>query len=185
MEGYPLIIGGLEYLFGATTIDAAGIFEFHDWWAHDRDEEKIAFEKFIDWVHARWLKNPGIHIYHYASYEVTAMRNLSIRHDTRQEQVDDLLRHEVFVDLYTIVRQGLRIGEDSYSIKKVERLYRPGRTTDVSSGTESIVQYARWMESGESRKWQESKILKAIRDYNRMIATRRQNYQSGCDRLQR
>lgn len=167
MEGYPLIAGGLEYLFGATTVDANGAFEFHDWWAHDRDEEKKAFEGFVDWVHDRWLKNPGMHIYHYAAYEVTALRNLSTRHDTRQEQVDDLLRHEVLVDLYKIVRQGLRIGEDSYSIKKVERLYRPARATDVVSGTESIVQYARFMASGEPRDWTQSEILKGIRDYNK------------------
>jgi len=30
----------------------------------------------------------------------------------------------VFVDLYQTVRHGLRIGEDSYSIKSVEHLYR-------------------------------------------------------------
>ena len=66
-----------------------------------------------------------MHIYHYAAYEVSAVRRLSTQHDTRQDEVDELLRHEVFVDLYQIVRQGLRIGEDSYSIKSVERLYRP------------------------------------------------------------
>ncbi|MDI1242807.1 MAG: TM0106 family RecB-like putative nuclease [bacterium] len=167
MEGYPLIAGGLEYLFGATTIDSMGAFEFHDWWAHDREEEKLAFGGFVDWVHSRWRGNPGMHIYHYAAYELSALRRLSTRHDTRQEEVDDLLRHEVLVDLYQIVRQGLRIGEDSYSIKKVERLYRQERSTDVASGTESIVQYARWMESGESRVWNESPVLKDIRVYNK------------------
>lgn len=167
MEGYPLVTGGLEYLFGATTIDSNDAFKFHDWWAHDRDEEKLAFEGFIDWVHPRWRSNPGMHIYHYAAYELSALRRLSTRHDTRQDEVDDILRHEVLVDLYQIVRQGLRIGEDSYSIKKVERLYRPERATDVASGTESIVQYARWMESDEPRAWNESNILKGIRDYNK------------------
>ena len=94
------------------------------------------------------------------------MRRLSTRHDTRQDEVDTLLRNEVFVDLYQIVRHGLRIGEDSYSIKKVEHLYRPKRTTGVATAVDSIVQYAKWIESGESREWKSSAILKAIRDYN-------------------
>ena len=163
MEGYPLVAGGLEYLFGACDSDGG---HFVDWWAHDRAEEKLAFEGFVDWTYRQWKENPGMHIYHYAAYEVSAVRRLSTRHDTRQDEVDTLLRNEVFVDLYQIVRHGLRIGEDSYSIKKVEHLYRPKRTTGVATAVDSIVQYAKWIESGESREWKSSAILKDIRDYN-------------------
>lgn len=162
MEGYPLALGGLEYLFGAVTYEQ----EFFDWWAHDRGSEKIAFEGFIDWVHEWWSKNPGMHIYHYAAYEESALRRLSIGHDTRQEQVDEFLRNDLLVDLYKVVRQGIRIGEHSYSIKSVELLYRAKRTTEVATAAGSIVQYARWIESGQPGNWQESDILKAIRDYN-------------------
>jgi uncharacterized protein len=167
MEGYPLIAGGLEYLFGACFWnEATGGLEFRDWWAHDRDEEKVALEGFVDWVFTRWRNHPGLHIYHYASYEVSAVRRLSTRHDTRQDAVDDLLRNGVFVDLYKIVRGGLRIGEGSYSIKKVEALYRSKRETEVATAAASMVQYARWMESGQDPEWKSSTILKAIRDYN-------------------
>jgi uncharacterized protein len=167
MEGYPLVSGGLEYLFGVCTKnEPAGSLEYKDWWAHDRDEEKLAFEGFVDWVFNRWKQNPGMHIHHYAAYEVSAVRRLSTRHDTRQDEVDELLRNEVFVDLYQIVRHGLRIGEDSYSIKTVEHLYRPKRTTEVATAAESIVQYARWLESKQARDWKSSTILKGIRDYN-------------------
>jgi uncharacterized protein len=167
MEGYPLASGGLEYLFGVCSGNGqSGSLEFKDWWAHDRDEEKLAFEGFMDWVFNRWKNNPGLHIYHYAAYEVSAVRRLSTRHDTRQDEVDELLRNEVFIDLYQIVRHGLRIGEDSYSIKKVERLYRPKRSTEVATAVDSIVQYARWIESRQPRDWNSSAILKGIRDYN-------------------
>ena len=167
MEGYPLVSGGLEYLFGVGSRNVQpGIFNFADWWAHDRDEEKLAFEGFVDWVFNRWKHNPGMHIYHYAAYEVSAVRRLSTRHDTRQEEVDELLRNKVFVDLYQIVRHGVRIGEDSYSIKTVERIYRPKRATEVATAAESIVQYARWIESKQARDWNISPILKGIRDYN-------------------
>jgi len=167
MEGYPLIPGGLEYLFGATVINPkTNELEFHDWWAHSRDEEKTAFEGFIDWVYKRWKENPKMHIYHYAAYEVNAVSRLSTRHDTRQDEVDDLLRANVFIDLYKIVRHGLCIGEDSYSIKSIEHLYRPKRSTEVATAVDSIVQYAHWMGSGQSTQWKDSTILKGIRDYN-------------------
>src|SRR5437763_189202 len=167
MEGYPLIPGGLEYLFGTwARNETTGAFEFRDWWAHDRDEEKASFEGFIDWVFARWKSNPRMHIYHYAAYEVSAVRRLSTRHDTRQDEVDDLLRNNVFVDLHQIVRHAVRIGEDSYSIKSIETLYRPKRRTDVTSASGSIVQYANWMACKQPRDWRSSGILKGIRDYN-------------------
>ena len=167
MEGYPLAPGGLEYLFGVCLWNSATLsYDFMDWWAHDRDQEKLAFEGFVDWVFRRWRNHHGLHIYHYANYEVNAMRRLSTRHDTRQDEVDQLLRHKVFVDLYQVVRQGLRIGEESYSIKSVEHLYRGKRATDVATAADSIVQYNRWIESRESGDWNKSPILKGIRDYN-------------------
>lgn len=169
MEGYPLVAGGLEYLFGVCFRENGDKdrLDFKDWWAHDRDEEKVAFEGFVDWSYQRWKANPNMHIYHYAAYELSAVRRLSIRHDTRQDEVDEMLRAEVFIDLYQIVRNGLRIGEDSYSIKKVERLYRSKRVTEVANAVDSIVQYARWIEFGEARDWKVSAILKGIRDYNK------------------
>lgn len=167
MEGYPLAPGGLEYLFGMVVREGSGPdLRFREWWAHDREEEKAALEGFVDYAHARWRANPGMHIYHYAPYEVSAVRRLSTRHDTRQDEVDDLLRAGVFVDLYRTVRRALLIGEDSYSIKRVEHLYREGRSTEVATAVDSIVQYATWMSSGEPRDPQRSALLKLIRDYN-------------------
>lgn len=166
MEGYPLVPGGLEYLFGAAFINGAGRPEFKDWWAHSRGEEKQAFEAFIDWIYGRWKANSELHVYHYAAYEVTAMGRLSTRHDTRQDEVDELLRAKVFVDLHRVVRQGLLIGEPDYSLKTIEHLYRPKRTTTVATAADSIVQYANWIASKEPSDWNKSAILKGIRDYN-------------------
>ena len=167
MEGYPLAAGGLEYLFGVyARNEEPGSFVYMDWWAHDRDEEKLAFEAFVDWVFERWTHSPGMHIFHYAAYEVSAVRRLSTRHDTRQDEVDQLLRNHVFVDLYQVVRHALRIGAGDYSIKTVEGLYRRKRATEVATAMDSLIQYARWLESGQPREWSKSAILKDIRDYN-------------------
>lgn len=162
MEGFPLEEGGLEYLFGACTRDLTDARPtFHDWWAHNRHEERAAFERFVDWAHARWKANPSLHIYHYAAYEVSALRRLSTRHDTRTELLDELLRAEVFVDLYKVVRAGLRIGTEGYSIKDIEHLYRGERTAQVSTSVGSVVQYAYWRET------QDPEVLREIREYNR------------------
>ena len=59
MEGYPLTPGGLEYLFGCCVLNPkTASYEFKDWWAHDRSDEKRAFEDFIDWVFDQWHRHP-------------------------------------------------------------------------------------------------------------------------------
>ena len=56
-------------------------------------------------------------------YETSALKRLMGEHATREEEVDDLLRREVFVDLYQVVRQSMRISYDSYSMKKVREFF--------------------------------------------------------------
>ncbi len=165
MEGYPLVDGGLEYLFGACYRDNGEI-RFKDWWAFDSESEKQAFESFIDWIVERRSQDPTMHVYHYAPYEVTAVRRLMGRYATREDEVDDLLRGDVFVDLYRTVCEGLRIGEPAYSIKNVEHLYLGRREGAVTDAGASIVAFEHWLEADESREWQTSPILKSIRDYN-------------------
>jgi uncharacterized protein len=150
---------GREYLFGWVEGDRPGARYLAEW-AHDAAAEKAAFELFIDTVMAALRRDPAIHVYHYGSYEQSAMKRLMGRHATRQEEVDELLRGGVFVDLYRVVRQGVRVGVESYSIKKLEPLYmgeRAGRVTDAGS---SIVEYEAWLEAPDDR------ILEDIRAYN-------------------
>ncbi len=166
MEGYPLVDGGLEYLFGVTYLEN-GEPQFKDWWAHNPIQEKAAFEGFMDWVYQRYQEDPLMHIYHYNVYEVAALRKLMGRYGTKEKEVDDLLRHEVFIDLYKVVRQGIRVGEPSYSIKNIEHLYMDARTGDVKNAGLSVVYYERWLETQDGQDWQTSTILNEIRNYNK------------------
>ncbi len=166
MEGYPLFENeGLEYLFGLIVHQGKDT-EFIDFWAHSRAQEKKAFEDFIDFVYQRFKQYPDLHIYHYAAYEVTAVRKLSTRHATREFEVDELLRANVFVDLYKVVTQSMMVGEPSYSIKYIEHLYLAKRTGDVTNAGASIVEYAKYLEKPDGPDWKTSKVLKGIRDYN-------------------
>jgi hypothetical protein len=117
-------------------------------------------------VMLRWKQDPSMHIYHYAAYEVSAMRRLMGQHGTREDEVDALLHAKVFVDLYQIIRQGILLGASNYSLKTVEKLYQDQREGEVKSAGASMVYYANWMQSGEPRNWEKSPILKDIRDYN-------------------
>ncbi len=162
MEGYPNPVSGekLEYLFGACYRDQQGDLRFADWWAHTPAEEKQAFDQFVQWVRDRRLHHPNLHVYHYASYEKTALGNLASRHQIHQAEIDQWLRDELLVDLYPIVRNGLLVGAPSYSIKKVERLYGPPRAEQVENAADSVVQYAEWTKS------RDPKLLADLRDYN-------------------
>lgn len=123
IEGFPLEDGGLEYLWGVTYFDDNQR-QYMDFWAHNRDQEKESFKAFIEWAYQRWQQDPSMHIYHYANYEITACRKLMGRYGVCEYEVDQLLRNEVFVDLYKIVKGALLLGEPRYSIKNVEHLYR-------------------------------------------------------------
>ena len=166
IEGYPHIEGGLEYLWGNTYFDKSGTKQFKEFWAHDHEQEKTIFTQFIDWIYGLWLEDPTMHVYHYANYEIAAIRKLMGRCGVCEEKVDNLLRNNVFVDLYNVVRHGIMIGEPRYSIKNVEHIYRGKRDTDVASGGESIVVYENWRESPDGLTWETSKVLNSIRDYN-------------------
>jgi len=160
IEADPLFEdGGLEYLFGVRTAVGERT-EYRSWRANNRSEEKLAFEAFIDFVIVRLDADPAMHVYHYADYEKAAMKRLMARHGTREMEVDRLLRGEVFVDLYAVVRGAVRLGAESYSLKTVEHLYLPARTDTVQDGAASIIEYERWRMTGDGA------ILDEIEKYN-------------------
>ena len=136
---------GLEYLFGIVEnpTTPGGEPVFRPFWAHDRAQERRALIDFLAYVSERRAAHPNLHVYHYAAYEKTALLRLAGRHGVGEAIVDGLLRDGALIDLYATVRASLRVGQDSYSIKKLEPLYmaaaRAGEVTDASA---SIVAYA-------------------------------------------
>ena len=178
-EGAPYAFDeGLEYLFGIVTIpgEAAAPPVYEPIWALDRTDEKQAFERFIAMVMERWTSNPGMHIYHYAPYEPTAIKRLAVRHVTCVDDVDRLLRAGIFVDLYRIVRQSLRASVESYSIKKLEPLYGFERLTDLEDANRALKAFEAVLAFGPGPDPDaETRLRDAIESYNRddCISTRR------------
>ncbi|HEY8724484.1 MAG TPA: TM0106 family RecB-like putative nuclease [Gaiellaceae bacterium] len=149
--------GSLEYLWGILDVDR----NFRPLHAHDHETERIAFETFIDYVHERLRAYSDLHVYHYAQYEITALKRLMGRYGTREAELDDLLRREVFVDLYKVVRGGVRTSRPGYGLKELES-FLPDfeRRAEVKDGGTSIVVFEQWMQTRDDA------LLAQIDDYN-------------------
>lgn len=138
-EGDPFVgEHGLEYLLGYQFKEADGQFKYVATWALNREQEKKIFESFVDFVMPRWKQYPNMHIYHYAAYEPAALKRLMGRYATREEEIDQMLRANLFVDLATITRQCIRASVESYSLKKLEALCGYKRTTDLMTANASL-----------------------------------------------
>jgi uncharacterized protein len=139
LEGDPFVgEHGLEYLFGYVFKNDHGALVCESDWALTRVDEKRAFQKFVDFVMARWVRFPNLHIYHYAPYEPAALKRLMGRYATREEEIDRMLRGRLFVDLYQIVRHGVRASVESYSIKRLEPFYEFERATPLADANSAL-----------------------------------------------
>jgi uncharacterized protein len=184
IEGDPFALDdGVEYLFGVLEPalrdpERPDAPMFHEIWSRETDgehlgdvtraAEKRAFEALVDLLIDRLDADPSMHVYHYAAYEKTALARLAQRHATREEEVDRLLRGRVLVDLYRVVRQGIRASVESYSIKRLEGLYGLVREEDLKSAGSSIVAFEAWLDGGESENGEVGEdILRSIAEYNR------------------
>lgn len=137
-EGDPFVgEHGLEYLLGYQYKDA-GRLKYVGNWALNRKDEKKVFESFVDFVMTQWARYFDLHIYHFASYEPSALKRLMGRYATREEEIDRMLRAKLFVDLSSIARQCVRAGVESYSLKKLEPIYDFKRNIDLKVASKSL-----------------------------------------------
>lgn len=125
--------GGREYLFGVS--DTRDLYT--PLWATSPAEEKRAFESVVDRIVAAFRADPAMHVYHFGAYEPTAFKRLSGRYATRENELDVLLRAELFVDLHAVVRHSLRASVETYSLKDLEQFYGLARQQDLREATAS------------------------------------------------
>jgi predicted RecB family nuclease len=150
-EGDPFVgEGGLEYLVGYSFRNEDGQERYVADWALSRVQERAAFERFIDFVINRLSRHPDLHIYHYAPYEPAALKRLMGRYATREDELDQLLREKRFVDLFAVVRQGLRASVESYSIKRLEPLYGYVREASLPDANQALAQVQTLLELGDA-----------------------------------
>jgi predicted RecB family nuclease len=169
LEANPDVLDeGLEYLIGMVALPArsGGEPTYDSLWALTRSEERKAFEAFMAKVMERWRKNPEMHIYHYAPYEPTAIKRLAGRHGECVDDVDELLRAGVFVDLYRAVRQGVRASVESYSIKRLEPFYGFTRAVPLRDANVALQSFEAAMALGGGQ-GEIGSLLQTVESYNR------------------
>jgi uncharacterized protein len=164
MEGFPYFPekGGLEYLFGNTLRSG----EFVAFFAHDRKQEKQAFIDFMEFLTKRLAQDKTAHVYHYASYEVTALNRLAARHGVLEQEVSELIASGRMVDLYKVVKGSIMVSQPSYSIKKLEAFYEFDRKSKVLDAGASIDEYDYYRQQVELGEEGAEGTLKQITDYN-------------------
>ena len=167
LEGDPYVgEGGLEYLFGHVAFDDQGTAQYTAQWAVTREEEKQAFEEFVDGVIARWQQYPDMHVYHFAPYEPAALKRLMGRYATREEEIDQMLRAGLLVDLHGVVRGGIRAGVESYSLKELEQFHEFERDIALPDANRALAQVQACLEFADvGGLTDESRA--AVQDYNR------------------
>ena len=101
-------------------------------------------------------------MYHYAAYEISALRRLTSSHGIGEALLDQMLRENRFVDLYSVVSGSLIASEPAYSLKNLEVFYMEARTGEVKTAGGSVVAYENWRETNEP------KLLEEIREYNKI-----------------
>lgn len=157
IEGDPHFEGGLEYLHGVWCEGT-----FSSFWAHDHKQEEQALRALFEFFERHLQKYPEARIYHYAPYEITALRRLTTRYGVGEDLRDQWLREGRFVDLYAVVKGAILTSEPSYSIKALEVFYGIERKGEVKTAGSSVVAYEKWRETGEQQ------ILDDIEEYNRV-----------------
>jgi len=165
IEGDPFVgEHGLEYLLGYAYYENE-VLEYKSLWGFYRADEKKIFEQFIDDVCARREKYPDMHIYHFAPYEPSALKRLMGRYATREEEVDNLLRGEVFVDLLSIVKNAMYAGVESYSIKKLEPFFGFHRKISLHDANVALTKLTSCIELNDIQHIDES-TKRVVEGYN-------------------
>ncbi len=129
---------GREFLFGLTWVDDAGQLRYEAIWATTLEEEYQALRDVIALIKSHWRECPDMHVYHYAPYEPSALKRLVGRHATCGAELDEMLRAELFVDLWSITRQALWASVERYSIKDLEQFYGYERKGELKTAGHAV-----------------------------------------------
>src|SRR5207249_11205118 len=106
----------------------------------DRGAERHAFKSFMVMLMARLAAFPDLHIYHSSPSEPGALKRLMGRYASREDEMDQLLRAGVFVDLYRVVKQSMRASLETYSLKELEVFYGVERKTALTEARRTVRQ---------------------------------------------
>ena len=157
----------LIFLAGLWYRDDTGTWVYDGRWAHELDEQQDMIKSLIEFFARRRETYPGMHVYHYNHTEKSTIERLT--RDAEDEQLfGELAESGLFVDLFTVARNAVRVGTESYGLKHLERLVAFERSSSIEQGAAAVVEYEAWLRTEDPDR------LANIARYNRedVMATR-------------
>ncbi|HUX03874.1 MAG TPA: TM0106 family RecB-like putative nuclease [Acidimicrobiales bacterium] len=160
-EGHPFWSAqhDLFFLAGLYLRDGTGAWNYDARWAHDLDQQHDMIHELVEYFAQRRAEYPGMHVYHYNHTERSSMERLT--KGTESEVLfNRLVDTGLFVDLFVVSRNAVRVGTESYGLKHLERLTGFVRSGGIEKGAGAVVEYEEYMRSGDER------LLDEIARYN-------------------
>jgi uncharacterized protein len=111
----PLEQDELIFMFGVVDSND----KFTAFLADNVEQERKAFEQFVEFASDNLRQHPSSHIYHYSDPEPGRLRKLAARYGVLVAEVETLC--EAMVDLKRVAKASIMPGCGGYSIKQLER----------------------------------------------------------------
>ncbi len=150
----------LLFLAGLLYQSEAGEWTYVERWAHSLAEQQAMIKGLVEFFAHRRERHPNMHVYHYNHTERSAIERL-LREAEDENLFANLIESGLFVDLFAVAKNAVRVGTESYGLKHLERLVGYQRSAGIDQGAGAIVEYEQWMRLGDGD------LLGDIARYNR------------------
>jgi predicted RecB family nuclease len=149
----------LMFLAGLLYQDEAGSWIYDERWAHTLADQQSMIKNLVEFFADRREAFPHMHVYHYNHTEKSAIERL-MRDAEDENLFASLVDSGMFVDLFTVAKNAIRVGTESYGLKHLEHLVEYQRGAGIEQGAGAVVEYEEWMRTGEDER------LRSIARYN-------------------
>jgi uncharacterized protein len=149
----------LMFLAGLLYQDDAGSWIYDERWAHTLADQQSMIKNLVEFFADRREAFPHMHVYHYNHTEKSAIERL-MRDAEDENLFASLVDSGLFVDLFTVAKNAIRVGTESYGLKHLEHLVEYQRSAGIEKGAGAVVEYEEWMRTGEDER------LRSIARYN-------------------
>jgi len=150
----------LMFLAGLLYRDVTGEWVYDERWAHSLGEQQVMIKGLVEFFANRRESNPLMHVYHYNHTEKSAIERL-VRDAEDENLFASLVESGIFVDLFTVAKNAVRVGTESYGLKHLEHLVQYERSAGIDQGAGAVVEYEKWLTS------RDDSLLRDIALYNR------------------
>ncbi len=160
-EGDPFWTPQSELMFLAGLYYTAddGTWVYDERWAHSLHDQQVMIRGLMEFFRDRRERYPRMHVYHYNHTERSTIERLMNDGDDAN-LFASLNESGLFVDLFVIARNAVRVGTESYGLKHLEHLVSFHREAGIDQGAGAVVEYEQWLKTPREE------ILRAIARYN-------------------